>query len=208
MNKIIKNALILMAITLVAGLLLGTVYGITKEPIAQAEAKAEQEAYLAVFPGAEEFVEPEQKDELLAAAADALTAAGYDSTADTIENFYLVNNGGQIAGVVINLTSHEGYGGDINFSMGIDLEGTVKGVEILSISETAGLGMHATEDSFKGQFRDKAVDQFVVTKTGAVAENEIDAISGATFTSKAMTHGVNAGICFYQSLVEGGVLNE
>ncbi|MCI5899332.1 MAG: RnfABCDGE type electron transport complex subunit G [Firmicutes bacterium] len=208
MNKIIKNALILMAITLVAGLLLGTVYGITKEPIAQAEAKAEQEAYLAVFPGAEEFVEPEQKDELLAAAADALTAAGYDSTADTIENFYLVNNGGQIAGVVINLTSHEGYGGDINFSMGIDLEGTVKGVEILSISETAGLGMHATEDSFKGQFRDKAVDQFVVTKTGAAAENEIDAISGATFTSKAMTNGVNAGICFYQSLVEGGVLNE
>lgn len=208
MNKIIKNALILMAITLVAGLLLGTVYGITKEPIAQAEAKAEQEAYLAVFPGAEEFVESEQKDELLAAAADALTAAGYDSTADTIENFYLVNNGGQIAGVVINLTSHEGYGGDINFSMGIDLEGTVKGVEILSISETAGLGMHATEDSFKGQFRDKAVDQFVVTKTGAAAENEIDAISGATFTSKAMTNGVNAGICFYQSLVEGGVLNE
>lgn len=208
MNKIIKNALILMAITLVAGLLLGTVYGITKEPIAQAEAKAEQEAYLAVFPGAEEFVEPEQKDELLAAAADALTAAGYDGTADTIENFYLVNNGGQIAGVVINLTSHEGYGGDINFSMGIDLEGTVKGVEILSISETAGLGMHATEDSFKGQFRDKAVDQFVVTKTGAAAENEIDAISGATFTSKAMTNGVNAGICFYQSLVEGGVLNE
>ena len=208
MNKIIKNALILMAITLVAGLLLGTVYGITKEPIAQAEAKAEQEAYLAVFPGAEEFVEPEQKDELLAAAADALTAAGYDSTADTIVNFYLVNNGGQIAGVVINLTSHEGYGGDINFSMGIDLEGTVKGVEILSISETAGLGMHATEDSFKGQFRDKAVDQFVVTKTGAAAENEIDAISGATFTSKAMTNGVNAGICFYQSLVEGGVLNE
>lgn len=208
MNKIIKNALILMAITLVAGLLLGTVYGITKELIAQAEAKAEQEAYLAVFPGAEEFVEPEQKDELLAAAADALTAAGYNSTADTIENFYLVNNGGQIAGVVINLTSHEGYGGDINFSMGIDLEGTVKGVEILSISETAGLGMHATEDSFKGQFRDKAVDQFVVTKTGAAAENEIDAISGATFTSKAMTNGVNAGICFYQSLVEGGVLNE
>ncbi len=208
MNKIIKNALILMAITLVAGLLLGTVYGITKEPIAQAEAKAEQEAYLAVFPGAEEFVEPEQKDELLAAAADALTAAGYDGTADTIENFYLVNNGGQIAGVVINLTSHEGYGGDINFSMGIDLEGTVKGVEILSISETAGLGMHATEDSFKDQFRDKAVDQFVVTKTGATAENEIDAISGATFTSKAMTNGVNAGICFYQSLVEGGVLNE
>lgn len=195
-----------MAITLVSGILLGLVYGITKDPIAQAEAKAEQEAYLAVFSGADEFAEPDNKKELLAGAAEVLAAAGYDSTADTLENFYLVEKDGQTAGVVMNVTSHEGYGGDINFSMGIDLEGTVTGVEILSISETAGMGMRATEEEFKGQFRDKAVDQFVVTKTGASAENEIDAISGATFTSSAVTNGVNAGICFYQSLVEGGVL--
>ena len=86
------------------------------------------------------------------------------------------------------------------------MEGTVTGVEILSISETAGLGMRAAEEEFKGQFRNKAVDQFAVTKAGASAENEIDAISGATFTSSAVTNGVNAGICFYQSLAEGGVL--
>lgn len=206
MNKIVKNALILMAITLVSGILLGLVYGITKEPIAQAEAKAEQEAYLAVFSGADEFAEPDNKKELLAGAAEVLAAAGYDSTADTLENFYLVEKDGQTAGVVMNVTSHEGYGGDINFSMGIDLEGTVTGVEILSISETAGLGMRAAEEEFKGQFRNKAVDQFAVTKAGASAENEIDAISGATFTSSAVTNGVNAGICFYQSLAEGGVL--
>lgn len=206
MNKIVKNALILMAITLVSGILLGLVYGITKEPIAQAEAKAEQEAYLAVFSGADEFAEPDNKKELLAGAAEVLAAAGYDSTADTLENFYLVEKDGQTAGVVMNVTSHEGYGGDINFSMGIDLEGMVTGVEILSISETAGLGMRAAEEEFKGQFRNKAVDQFAVTKAGASAENEIDAISGATFTSSAVTNGVNAGICFYQSLAEGGVL--
>lgn len=206
MNKIVKNALILMAITLVSGILLGLVYGITKEPIAQAEAKAEQEAYLAVFSGADKFAEPDNKKELLAGAAEVLAAAGYDSTADTLENFYLVEKDGQTAGVVMNVTSHEGYGGDINFSMGIDLEGTVTGVEILSISETAGLGMRAAEEEFKGQFRNKAVDQFAVTKAGASAENEIDAISGATFTSSAVTNGVNAGICFYQSLAEGGVL--
>lgn len=205
MNKIIKNALILMAITLVSGLLLGLVYSITKEPIAKAEAKAQEEAYLAVFPKAQELTEPENKEDLLAGAADVLAQAGYAGS-DTLEDFYVAKRDGQIIGVVMNVTSHEGYGGDINFSMGIDLDGTVEGVAILSISETAGLGMRATEEGFKGQFAGKAVDKFVVTKTGASAENEVDAISGATFTSNAMTNGVNAGICFYRSLAEGGIL--
>ena len=47
MNKIVKNAFILTAITVIAGLLLGVVYGVTKEPIANAKAKAKQEAYIA-----------------------------------------------------------------------------------------------------------------------------------------------------------------
>ena len=55
MNKIIKEALVLMAITLVSGLLLGAVYSITKQPIAQAEEKAQKEAYLAVFPDAQDL---------------------------------------------------------------------------------------------------------------------------------------------------------
>ena len=99
-----------------------------------------------------------------------------------------------------------GYGGDINFSMGVSMDGTVTGVEMLSLSETAGLGMRAKDEEFKGQFAGKTVDQFVVTKNGASAENEIDAISGATFTSKAVTNGVNAGLRFYESLKEGGIL--
>lgn len=107
----------------------------------------------------------------------------------------------------MNITSHEGYGGDINFSMGVSMDGTVTGVEMLSLSETAGLGMRAKRRRIsKGQFAGKIVDQFVVTKNGASAENEIDAISGATFTSKAVTNGVNAGLRFYESLKEGGIL--
>ena len=65
----------------------------------------------------------------------------------------------------MNITSHEGYGGDINFSMGVSMDGTVTGVEMLSLSETAGLGMRAKDEEFKGQFAGKIVDQFVVTKT-------------------------------------------
>ena len=192
MNKIIKEALVLMAITLVSGLLLGAVYSITKQPIAQAEEKAQKEAYLAVFPDAQDLTEPDNKEELLTEAADVLDQAGF-GTADTLEDFYLAEKDGAVTGVVMNITSHEGYGGDINFSMGVSMDGTVTGVEMLSLSETAGLGM-------------RAKDQFVVTKNGASAENEIDAISGATFTSKAVTNGVNAGLRFYESLKEGGIL--
>ena len=196
MNKIIKEALVLMAITLVSGLLLGAVYSITKQPIAQAEEKAQKEAYLAVFPDAQDLTEPDNKEELLTEAADVLD----------LEDFYLAEKDGAVTGVVMNITSHEGYGGDINFSMGVSMDGTVIGVEMLSLSETAGLGMRAKDEEFKGQFAGKIVDQFVVTKNGASAENEIDAISGATFTSKAVTNGVNAGLRFYESLKEGGIL--
>ena len=61
----------------------------------------------------------------------------------------------------------QGYGGDITFTLGIRNDGTVNGYEILSISETAGLGMKAKEDAFKQQFSGKKVDSFAYTKTGA-----------------------------------------
>lgn len=206
MNKIIKEALVLMAITLVSGLLLGAVYSITKQPIAQAEEKAQKEAYFCCISGCTgSDGSRNNKEELLTEAADVLDQAGF-GTADTLEDFYLAEKDGAVTGVVMNITSHEGYGGDINFSMGVSMDGTVTGVEMLSLSETAGLGMRAKDEEFKGQFAGKIVDQFVVTKNGASAENEIDAISGATFTSKAVTNGVNAGLRFYESLKEGGIL--
>ena len=68
----------------------------------------------------------------------------------------------------------------------------------LSISETAGLGMKATTDSFKDQFKDKNVEKFTYTKTGATSDDQIDAISGATITTNAMTNGVNAGLCAFR----------
>ena len=92
----------------------------------------------------------------------------------------------------------EGYGGDIQFAMGIQDDGTLNGISILSIGETAGLGMRANTDAFKDQFKDKNVDKFEYTKTGATADDQIDALSGATITTNAMTNGVNAGLCAFQ----------
>ena len=110
---------------------------------------------------------------------------------------------GETLGYAVNVTTSEGYGGDITFSMGVQLDGTLNGISILSISETAGLGMNATKDEFKNQFSDKNAEAFEVTKAGASADNEINAISGATITSKAVTGGVNAGICAFNYVKEG-----
>ena len=87
--------------------------------------------------------------------------------------------------------------------MGIDNEGTVKGIELLKISETAGLGMKAKEDAFRNQFAGKNVTQFSYTKTGAASDFEIDAISGATITTKAVTNAVNAGLEYFVRLGGG-----
>ena len=74
--------------------------------------------------------------------------------------------------------------------------------QILSISETAGLGMKADTDDFKGRFSNKKVAQFNYTKSGATAEYEIDALSGATITTNAMVNAVNAGLSYAKSLNE------
>lgn len=215
MNKIIKDALILMVITLVAGVCLGFVYDITKEPIAKQELQAKEDAYKAVFPDMvtmgdiySDMSETESMEKVKAEAQKVLEENGI--TTVRVEEAYLALGADQKAlGMVLNVTTTEGYGGDINFSMGIREDGTVNGIEMLAISETAGLGMKATDESFKGQYAEKNVESFTVTKTGAAADNEIDAISGATITSDAVTDGVNAGICFFNSLNgEGGDLNE
>lgn len=203
MSKIIKDALALTAITLVIGVLLGVVYEVTKEPIAQQEVKAKQEACVEVFPEADSFEAVDLKE-----SADtfrkALDEAGYQ--AQTVDEVYqALDASGEVAGYVITVTSSEGYGGDIQFSMGVSMDGTTLGISFLSISETAGLGMNADTESFRDQFKDQKVSEFSYSKTGAAAEGEIDALSGATITTNAVTNGVNAGLCAFQVLSEGGI---
>ena len=90
-------------------------------------------------------------------------------------------------------------------SVGILNDGTVKGVEMLSIGETAGLGMKSDESDFKNQFKDKQVEKFSYTKTGEEGDDKIDAISGATITTNAVTNAVDSALVYFQNELGGGV---
>ena len=201
MKKILKNTAVLTLITLIAGTLLGLVYEVTKEPIALAKEKAKQEAYMSVVEDADSF--EDYKDFDADKAEVFLSDAGLTGC-DIVEAAIAKKDGKEI-GAVVTVVDHEGYGGDIKISVGILSDGTVKGIEMLEISETAGLGMKSTEPEFKDQFKDKNVEKFVYTKSDASADNEIDALSGATITTNAVTNGVNAALTYFAGEIGGNV---
>jgi len=202
MNNIVKNTLILTSITVVSGLLLGIVYDITKEPIAEAQENTKQEAFRAVLADASSFETMEDFD--ASEAMSILEENGYTSDEIT-EIAEGVDDSGETVGYVINVTSHEAYDGDLEVSVGIATDGTVKGIEMLSISETAGLGMKADEADFKDQFKDKKVEKFSYTKSGESGDDKIDAISGATITTNAVTNAVDSALVYFQNELGGGV---
>lgn len=202
MNKIVKNTLILTAITVVSGFLLGVVYDITKEPIAQAQENTKQEAYRAVLSDASSF---EAVDFDADSASSLLSENGYtsDEITGVVEG---TDDSGETVGYVISVQSGEAYDGTLELSVGIATDGTVKGVEMLDISETAGLGMKADEAEFKDQFKDKNVEKFTYTKTGEDGDDMIDAISGATITTNAVTNAVDSALVYYQNELGGSQL--
>lgn len=190
-NGIVKNALILFVIAVILSALLGVVNELTKDRIVEQKAKEKAEAYAAVFNEAAAFE-----------ADDALTAALADAGTDTsvIEDALVAKDAsGNALGIVVNITNSEGYGGDINMSIGVTADGTLTGFKVVSNSETAGLGANCTKDSFAGQFAGIQAAEIAFSKTGKSAPNEIDAISSATFTTTACTNGVNAGLAFAYS---------
>lgn len=202
MKEMMKNTGILLVITIVAGLILGLVYQITKEPIAAQEAKAKQEACKEVFADAASF----ETTDIVPVDEAAWDSAGF-AKESIDEVMSALDDSGNVLGYVITVTTKEGYGGDIRFAIGVRMDGTMNGMSILSISETAGLGMRA-EEVLKPQFADKNVEKFEYTKNGATSENQIDAISGATITTNAVTNGVNAGLYYFQTELKGGSDNE
>ena len=202
-GTILKDALILFAITLIAGFALGFVHEITLPAIEAQNLQAKMEAYQTVFPEASEFKEDETLTLKTGEAAKVLEPKGYTNISID-EALIATDEAGNKLGYVVVVTTQEGYGGAITLSLGYAEDGTVKGMEILSMNETAGLGAKASTKEFKQQFADKKVTEFAYTKTGAKNENEIDALSGATITTRAVTNAVNSGLCFITDLVEAG----
>lgn len=198
--KTAKNVIVLTLITVLAGFLLGYVYDITKGPIADATEKAKQEAYKSVFSSADSFTEVAGFDSEIASQGVISAGASGVSIDEALE---AKDASGTVLGYVITVTSSEGYGGDVKLSMGITNEGVINGIEFLSLSETAGLGMKADTDEFKSQFAGLQAKQINYTKTGKQNDYEIDAISGATITTSAVTNAVNAGLSYFSTMAGG-----
>lgn len=206
-KTMLKEAGVLFAITLLSGLLLGLVYEVTKEPRRLQQERAIEEACIAVFPQAEEKG-VELTFEPLEAVPSVMLQEELASDNVTIGTIYSASDAAGFYGYVVEAASSKGYGGDIVLYVGVGADGTVNGVSILEINETAGLGMEAP-NVLVPQFEGRKVDSFVYTKTGAApGTNEVDAISSATITTKAVTNAVNGGLKTALELLGGGAVHE
>lgn len=168
-------ALILFVICVIVTALLGTTNELTKDIIAETNAANAAKTRMIVLPDAKDFEE----------------ADGY----------FIGKNGGEDVGYVFT-TESGGYGGKVKVMTGIGSDGMIKGVAIISHSETPGLGANCTKDSFKDMYKQPA-KQLTVVKNKAAAEGEIEAMTGATITTNAVTNAVNEAVSQYEK-VKGG----
>ncbi len=171
MHKILVLGLKLFVIAAVAGLALGVTNQVTAGPIREQEARAADAARRAVLPSAETFAPLDAPEELKAAFA------GYDET-------------GALTGMTGTIVA-KGYGGDIEITVGVDLTGAVTGVSVggSAFAETAGLGARAKEPGFGKRFVGKAPPIKLIKDGG-----DVDAITSATITSRAVTDAVNDAV--------------
>ncbi|MCM1117756.1 MAG: RnfABCDGE type electron transport complex subunit G [bacterium] len=201
-RNMLRDAAILFAITLISGLLLGLVYQVTVEPRREQQERKIREACQTVFADAEQF------EEYACVVSSELAQQLAEDGVKLGTVFRAMDALGNPLGYVIEMTSSEGYGGNITLYAGITNDGILNGVSILNMNETPGLGMRAHE-VLVPQFEQKTAADFTYTKTGSQSEHEIDAISGATITTKAVTNAVNGAVrVFAQNLQKGGEGNE
>lgn len=186
-KAILTPVLVLFLICLIVAGLLGGTNALTKDPIEEQTQHKAQQARKTVLPQAASFEQ----------------AALPDSDAQC---YAALNEDDEILGYAIT-TAAKGYGGDVQVMTGIDaVEGNITGVSILSQSETPGLGANAVKPEFTGQYK-QAIPEggFNVIKNAQPQDGEIEAMTGATITSKAVTDAVNEALSLYtEHLTKGG----
>ncbi|MBR2953245.1 MAG: FMN-binding protein [Clostridia bacterium] len=180
-KEVLVPTISLFLISAIVTLLLAVTNSVTKPKIEQLQIETENKTKVAVLSDAKEF-------------SDAKTVS-FDGVDYTYYEGY--GEGKEIAGYVFT-TSSKGYGGDIITMVGIKADGTISGMDFLSISETAGLGMNADSDDFKSQFVGKSGE--IGLNKNNPADNEIQALTGATITSKAVTNAVNIALELFEEV--------
>lgn len=180
-KAILVPAVALLLICLVATTLLAVTNVITAEKIAQNAVETEKASRMIVLPEGKEFSEVTTLE------------SGITYCEGLGEN-------GEAVGYVFT-SGAKGYGGTVSVMVGLDTDGVITGIEILSHSETPGLGANATGEAFKSRFSGKS-GELTVDKNSNDGQN-IQAITAATITSKAVVSAVNAVISEFET-IKGG----
>lgn len=141
----------------------------------------------------EDKIREGQEEKAKAAMQEVLPAENYEAVKTDIEGINAAYRADDL-GYVLDITSN-GFGGAINMMVGIDAEGKITGVSIVSHSETASLGANCTREDFRSQFAG-ADGALSVKKDGGTVE----ALTGATVTSRAVTNGVNLAFDFFKEV--------
>ncbi len=176
----VTTAILFLICIIVTAALAGTNF-ITKDRIALLNAAAEKKAMSLVLP-AEKYEEAK---------------TSFNNTEYT---YFVAKDGEDTKGYLIT-TSTAGYGGEIKIMVGVNNEGRVTGVNILSASdETPGLGANVTKKSFYSQFTDKVMYIVLQKNLADASKNEIKAVTGATISSTAVTKAVNSGLEILDSI--------
>ena len=175
---ILMLVVVLGLITFVCALLLGVVNGVTKDKIEQNGIETRNQAMSEIIPNAE-FTDVE---------VPADFAAPADKNQPVVSGVYQATLNGADAGYCVEVNP-KGFGGALKMIVGINADGTVAGIKVTEASETPGLGAKAQSDkNWIAQFAGQPADgSLAVTKDGGT----INAITGATITSRAVTLGVN-----------------
>lgn len=185
--------LCLMLITVCAGLILGVVYSVTAEPIARQQEIIANESRKQVLPNADAFVPVD---------VSGVVADGSDF--GEIQDVYAgMDAQGTLTGYTLAIST-KGYSPNLELTVGIDTAGVVQGVDISSHEETPGLGANATNTDFLGQFVG-ADGPLTVVKTATGQTGEVQALTGATITSRAVTNAVNMARDFFIGILAEGV---
>ena len=189
-SSMMKDAIILCAITLILGAVLAGVYMLTKDPIDNAQKKTNNEACAVVVA---------QGDSVKDNDADAAAYLGkHDLSNAEVKEGDLLSEYVEITevhptangGKVYLANALKGYGGKISFALGVDAQSAITGIQITSESETAGLGANCENDEFKARFKGikapESTSEEMYNKN-ETTDTQVQALSGATVTSRAIT---------------------
>ncbi len=202
MKNIVSITLKLLIIAIVAAVALGAVNYVTAEPIAKQMAAQALEARKAAFPDANSFEALYDPDVL-----PDVTLASLLGQDDISEDYGIINTvysaldaDGNKIGIAAGVVT-KGFNSGLHLTIGIAADETIKGVIMGDNTETAGLGSKAKEPWFQEQFLSKTSPLSVVKSSPG--DSDIQAITGATITTRGITDAVNTVSEFYAALAGG-----